>query len=57
MKKLPNLCIAYLTCADENGHEFGERTELIKKLSSKLQNERRTVQWLEMPTCVLQDFL
>jgi len=38
MKKLPNLCIAYLTCADENGHEFGERTELIKKLSGKLQN-------------------
>ena len=52
-KKLYNLCIAYLTCADENGHEFGERTELIKKLSGKLQNNRRTVQWLEMPTSVL----
>jgi hypothetical protein len=52
-KKLSNLCIAYLTCADENGHEFGERTELIKKLSGKLQNNRRTVQWLEMPTSIL----
>ena len=41
------LCIAYLTCADENGYEFGERTELIKKLSGKLQNNRRTMQWFE----------
>jgi hypothetical protein len=52
-KKLSNLCIAYLTCADENGHEFGERTELIKKLSGKLHMNHMTLQWLEMPTSVL----
>jgi len=42
MKKLSNLCIVYLTCADENGHEFRGRTELIKKLRGKLQNNQRT---------------
>jgi hypothetical protein len=67
MKKLSNLCIVYLTCADENGHGFKERTELIKKLNGKLQNNQRTVQWLEpyqrtvhisfFPIASLQDFL
>jgi len=30
-----------MSCADENGHKFGERTELIKKLSGKLQNYQK----------------
>ena len=46
-------CIEYLSCADENGHKFGERTELIKKLSGKLQNYQK----LYSIILLLQDLL